>query len=93
MIDQRFEQVRGIIADTMRIPADLVLRDSSSENLEGWDSLSHLNLISAIEKEFDVAFDRVEVMNCLSVESLLRAVAKKAPPQHPPPERHYSGRC
>lgn len=42
-----------------------VVRGSSSETIEGWDSLAHINLISAIEQEFSIRFalGELEAMN------------------------------
>ncbi len=73
----RFTELRSVIADTMRVAINDVALDSTNENLAGWDSLSHLNLIGAIEKEFDVRFEKHEVMDCLSVADLLAAIEAK----------------
>ncbi len=72
-----FTELRSIVADTMRVAIDDVALDSTNENLAGWASLSHLTLIGAVEKEFDVRFEKHEVMNCLSVASLLAAIETK----------------
>ena len=40
----------------------LVLRDDlTAEDVENWDSLTHINLIVAIEKEFRIRFTTAEV--------------------------------
>lgn len=78
MTSPRYESVRGIVADIMRVSIDLVCPDSNNENLQGWDSLSHLNLVTAIENEFEVAFDKNEVMGCLSVSSIVSLLDAKA---------------
>ncbi len=77
MTSPRFESVRAIIADIMQVPLDLVGLDSSNENLQGWDSLSHLNLMMALENEFEVAFDKNEVMDCLSLNSIVLLLDSK----------------
>jgi len=33
-----------------------VSRGSSAETVDGWDSLAHINLVSAIEQEFIIRF-------------------------------------
>ena len=40
----------------------LVLRDEMTANdIEGWDSLAHLNLVIAIEKRFGIKFANAEI--------------------------------
>jgi acyl carrier protein len=40
----------------------LILRDDMTANdVEGWDSLAHLNLIIAIEKRFGIKFANAEI--------------------------------
>ena len=41
---------------------ELVLRDDlTADDVEGWDSLAHLNLIIAIEKRFRIKFANAEI--------------------------------
>ena len=44
-----------------------VLNDSfSKENVEGWDSVHQLNIISILEDSFDVMFEPEEIMELTS---------------------------
>ena len=36
------------------------------DTIENWDSLRHLNLILALEEEFEVSFDEEETINIVS---------------------------
>lgn len=72
-----FDRLRSVIAETMMVMPEAIDADSSNETLAGWDSLSHLNLIGAVEKEFAIEFGREEVLNCLSVGALLAAIEAK----------------
>lgn len=45
--------------------------------IAGWDSLSHLNLVTAVEKEIDVVFEKSEVMDCLSVNAIVSLLEAK----------------
>ena len=40
--------------------------DASSDNIENWDSLRHLNLILALEEEFGVSIPDEEVGNLVN---------------------------
>lgn len=43
--------------------------------VEAWDSVTHLNLILAIEAEFGIQFDAGEIPELLSVEKIRSRVA------------------
>jgi acyl carrier protein len=43
----------------------------------GWDSLSHINVVLAVEKRFGVRFKGVEVLRLKSVGDLQRLVDSK----------------
>lgn len=52
--------------------------DISPQNIEEWDSLSHLNLIMVIEEEFNVKFEPYEIFEMLDgVESIYTNLNKR----------------
>jgi acyl carrier protein len=55
------ERVRAAAADVLKIPANKITPESSTETIEGWDSVQHLNLVLALEQEFSVQFDPEEI--------------------------------
>ena len=57
---------------------DIQLRpDMTADDVDGWDSLSHVNLILAVEKGFAIKFNQRELMTFHNVGELLRAVESK----------------
>jgi acyl carrier protein len=53
--------------------------DMVADDVEEWDSLSHIRLILALEQTFDVRFTAVEVGSMSKVGDLVRLIqAKKA---------------
>jgi acyl carrier protein len=58
--------------------ADLVIdRRSDSDTLEDWDSMTHVNLIVAIEKRYKVKFALAELQSLKNVGDLLDVLEKK----------------
>ena len=55
-----------IISKILDIPIDNI-NDDSSPDIEAWDSLTHLNLIMAIEFEFKIKLSPEDSMDMLSV--------------------------
>lgn len=50
--------------------------DSSFEDVPGWDSVAHMNLITAIEEEFNVKFGIGDIMAMNSVGAIRDILAK-----------------
>jgi len=63
-------RVQCILADIFEIPVEQVKPGSSPDTIESWDSLKHVNLVLAIEKEFGVHLSPEEIEQLLSVESI-----------------------
>jgi acyl carrier protein len=61
-------RVSSIFADVFQLPLDQVKPESSPDNIPNWDSLQHLNLVLALEQEFNVQFTPEEIEQILSVE-------------------------
>ena len=63
-----FEKLTGIFEDVFDIE-DVELTDATSaDDIEEWDSLSHVQLIVAIEKAFKMKFTSLEIMKFTSLE-------------------------
>jgi acyl carrier protein len=63
----------------MNVPIEQLDDDSSPDTVANWDSLKHMNLILALEEEFAVAFSDDEVVEMLSVKSIVEILSKKQP--------------
>ena len=57
---------------------DMVIEDkTNSDDVEEWDSLNHINLVSAIEKEFKIKFDLKELSTLNNVGSIIDSALEK----------------
>jgi len=55
----------------------LVLSEESSANtVSGWDSLIHVQIISAIEDEFDITFSSKEIISWKNVGEMIDSIQK-----------------
>lgn len=56
----------------------IVLSDEmTADDIDAWDSMSHMNLIIAIEMVFDIEFTQSEIQNFANVEELKRSIESK----------------
>jgi acyl carrier protein len=53
-------------------------RGTTAKDVEGWDSLMHINLIVAIEKEFNIRFTTREMTALSNVGDLMDLIARKS---------------
>ena len=57
----------------------IVLRDDmTAADVEGWDSLTHINLIHAIEKSLKIRFTTAEVTNMKNIGELCALIQRKS---------------
>ncbi len=72
-------RVLNVVSQVLGIPVDAITDDSSPESIEAWDSLKHMNLVLALEEEFDIRFSDERIVAMLSVRSIKDAVAELVP--------------
>ena len=57
---------------------DMVIEDkTNSDDIAEWDSLNHINLVSAIEKEFEIRFALGELMELKNVGAMIDLMVEK----------------
>jgi acyl carrier protein len=71
------QRLQPIFRDVLDDPAFELTRDSSPGNVEQWDSLAHIGLITAIEKEFSVRFSLGEVQALKDVGGMVDLLDRK----------------
>jgi acyl carrier protein len=70
-------QVRDIIADVLDQPDLQVTPATTAENVEGWDSFNHINIVVAIESHFGIKIHTAEIEELRNVGELVEVVERK----------------
>jgi len=71
------ETLQEIFRDILDIE-DLVLENTTSaSDIEEWDSLAHINLIVAIEKEYNIRFALGELQDLKNIADMINLIEKK----------------
>ena len=68
------ERVLGIVSSIMKWPLKKINEDSSPEDIDTWDSLNQINLVLALEEEFGVRFTDDQIVQMLSVRSIIETL-------------------
>tara|TARA_Y200000002_G_scaffold381961_1_gene397480 strand:- start:5847 stop:6077 length:231 start_codon:yes stop_codon:yes gene_type:complete len=60
--------IEELIRQTLMLSADTQINDqTTSQDLPGWDSLGHINIITAIEDEYDIEITPEQIAKLESV--------------------------
>lgn len=71
------DRVRAIAADVLSVSPNEIGPDSSPESIEAWDSVHHLNLVLALEQEFDTQFEPEEIDQMKNVAHIVAILQSK----------------
>ena len=72
-----FDGVQDIFRDIFDEDGMVIEDKTSSDDIEDWDSLNHINLVSAIEKEFEIRFALGELMALKDVGAMIDLMIEK----------------
>lgn len=77
MTEQKiFDAVQEIFRDNFDDESLEITRTTSAEDIEDWDSLEQINLLTAMEKKFGLKFKLDDVRGLANVGDLLDLIAR-----------------
>ena len=71
------EQVQSIFKDVLKNDDVVLTDDTTAQDVNGWDSLTHVTIISEMEKHFGLRFSLREMLSWKSVGKMLDTLEKK----------------
>jgi len=71
------QKLTSIARDVFDDPALQISDSTTANDVPGWDSLTHVNLIVAVEKAFGVSFTTKDAKTLVNVGSLVELIAKR----------------
>ena len=75
MSDELIQRIRNVIASTQRIPVEKVTIDSSFEEL-GIDSMDGVNILFALENEFNITIPDEAAKQIRNVRQMMEGVER-----------------
>ena len=67
-------RIKKVMSNVLNIDIALINNNTSPDNVENWDSLKHMNLIIALEEEFE--FDEQEILDSMNYELILNILKR-----------------
>ena len=72
-----FEKLKEIFIDVLDLDECNLTDETCADDIEEWDSLSHIQLIVAIEKSFKIKFTSLEIMKWANVGEMVNSMEEK----------------
>ena len=71
------KQINSIFVELFDDKNIVLNEQSDASNIGAWDSLNHIQVITAVEKRFKVRFDLNDLLNFQNIGDLCRGVQAK----------------
>ena len=71
------EQLQEIFRDVFDREALTISQDTTADDVEGWDSITHVNLVVEIQREFGVTLVLQEIQAMKTVGDMISLIARK----------------
>lgn len=72
-----FSKLNEIFINVLDLDECNLTDETNANDIEEWDSLSHIQLIVAIEKRFGIKFTSLEIMKWRNVGELVDSILSK----------------
>lgn len=72
-----YERLNEVFRDVFDDENIVVNEKTTSDDIEDWDSLEHINLVAAVEREFQIKFSMAQVMGMKNVGEMVDIILKK----------------
>jgi acyl carrier protein len=76
-IDTVLEEAGAIFRDTLDNEDIQLTPSTTADDIEEWDSLTHIQLIVALEKHFKIKFTTAEITSYKNVGQLAEGIVQK----------------
>jgi acyl carrier protein len=72
------ERLTAVFRDVFDDNSIVINENTTSADIEDWDSIEHINLVGAVEDEFGLRFKMKEVSGMKNVGEMIDIIAERA---------------
>lgn len=76
--DQVFDRLEEVFRDVFDDDGIVLYEDTTADDIDDWDSIEHITLIAAVEKEFGMRFSMGEVSGMKDVGEMVTILSQRA---------------
>ncbi len=76
--DEIYARLNEVFRDVFDNQDINVSESTTAKDIDGWDSLTHISLLSAIENEFDMEFSMGEAVKMKNVGDMVAIIEREA---------------
>ena len=76
-MDNNKEKLYNVVSEILGVKKSDINEKSSQDNIENWDSLAIVNMVTELERAFDVQFDILEIVEFYSIEIIRLILIEK----------------
>ena len=77
-----FERIQKIFTTILKCDENVIQLHTNADEIDEWDSLSHIQLVLQIEKEFSIKFSLGELQDLKNIQGLVKLVESKVAYEH-----------
>lgn len=71
------EEINNIFIDVLDEETLAIKEETTAQDVEGWDSLTHIQLVVGIEKKFKIRFNSKEIQSWKNIGEMANSVLDK----------------
>jgi acyl carrier protein len=71
------DRLKAVLLRELYLEDFPITEESVANQIPGWDSLCHIQILAAVEKEFSIRFRNLEVLRLANIGDLQALVDKK----------------
>ena len=74
MNNETINEIIDVMSVVFNIPQNMITEDSSTLNIESWDSLKHMSLIVSLEEKFNCEFSDEQISNMTDFKNITEII-------------------